>query len=114
MDSLKEIEAAWMNWSGYDTSPGSDRDRDASLEAFKNGWAYAKALGEVQRERLEHLHDVEADRDRYREERNTALSESKRLDEQNAKYFAALEKIKEIRWGYDGDCGALAIIDSVL
>lgn len=26
----------------------------------------------------------------------------------------ALEKIKEIRWGNDGDCGAMAIIDSVL
>jgi hypothetical protein len=26
----------------------------------------------------------------------------------------ALTEIYEIRWGYDGDCGALSIVDSVL
>ena len=42
------------------------------------------------------------------------VKEIEDLKEQRDRYFNALEKIKEIRWGNDGDCGALAIIDNVL
>lgn len=36
------------------------------------------------------------------------------LEKRNDEYFSALEAIKAIHWGNDGDCGALAIIDKVL
>lgn len=40
--------------------------------------------------------------------------EIRELTEQRDRYFDALESIKSLRWGNDGDCGALAIIDKVL
>lgn len=37
-----------------------------------------------------------------------------RLRADNERLRAALEKIKALRWGYDGDCGAAAIVEAVL
>lgn len=36
------------------------------------------------------------------------------MTEQRDKMHAALEKIKSIRWGNDGDCGAKAIAEDAL
>lgn len=40
--------------------------------------------------------------------------EIEELTRQRNSYHEALEAIKALRWGNDGDCGALAIIDRVL
>ena len=52
MDALKEIEAAWMEWSGYDTAPPGGGPALEKWEAFKAAWVAAKAHGEIQRERV--------------------------------------------------------------
>lgn len=64
MDALKEIEAAWMEWSGYDTAPPGGGPALEKWEVFKAAWVAAKAHGEIQRERLEHLRDVEASQEK--------------------------------------------------
>lgn len=46
MDALKEIEAAWMEWSGYDTAPPGGGPALEKWEVFKAAWAASKSLAE--------------------------------------------------------------------
>jgi hypothetical protein len=43
-----------------------------------------------------------------------AAAELRRLHAVNCDLLEALKRINSIRWGYDGDCGAVAIADEAI
>lgn len=47
-------------------------------------------------------------------ERDAHAAELRHLRQRLSDLRGALESIRSIRWGYDGDCGVLAIIDKAL
>ncbi len=93
-----DIGIADLNWSNF------ARSLERELEQFR-------------KERDEAIRQWGVEPDEWTvlvSERDEARREAQQEKTLSSRYLSALEEIKKLRWGNDGDCGAIAIIERTI